>query len=73
MINQSEILYGKISISGMPIGVSGIYTGSYDIKPKVTSQTLETKSKLLTKDINILSIPYFETSNEYGKTVIIGE
>lgn len=73
MIQQEEILYGKISIRGEPVVVNDTYKGEYEIKPKILPQTLSTNLKTLTKDINILSIPYFETSNEYGKTVIIGE
>lgn len=73
MINQEDILYGKISIRGEPVYLNDRYTGAYEIEPKITPQILETNLKVLIGDLNILPIPYVEISNEYGKTVIIGE
>ena len=49
------------------------YTGAYEITPAVESQTLPTAQKLMTADMTINAIPYFETSNEHnGETVYIG-
>lgn len=49
------------------------YTGAYEITPAVESQTLPTAQKLMTQDMQIKAIPYFETSNNSdGKTVYIG-
>lgn len=49
-----------------------IYQGSYAITPAVEAQTLETKDRKMEEDLTILEIPYFETSNQSGTTVIIG-
>lgn len=49
-----------------------VFSGSYEITPQVNSQTLETNNKIMTDDIEISSIPYRETPNQYGKTVYIG-
>lgn len=50
-----------------------IYSGVYSVTPKVTEQTLETKSRLCTKDIQIDPIPYYEVENiNHGNTAIIG-
>lgn len=50
-----------------------VYTGDYDVIPKVSPQSLETAEKLLTKDVTIEAIPYYEVSNSSGGvTVIIG-
>ena len=49
------------------------YTGEYEVTPKAyIEQELETQNKVLTKNIKVKEIPYFETSNIYGDTVYIG-
>lgn len=73
MINQEDILYGKITVSGQPIISEEIYEGNYEVTPKVTSQTLLTGQRVMKDNLNVLSIPYYETSNLKGKTIIIGE
>lgn len=73
MINQEDILYGKITVSGKPIISEEIYEGNYEITPKVTPQTLITGQRVMKDNLNVLSIPYYETSNLKGKTIIIGE
>ena len=50
------------------------YDGDYEVTPKITLQTLETKNKIMTDDVVIKGIPYFETSNESGgNTIYIGD
>lgn len=50
-----------------------LYEGDYEVTPKVIEQRLPTAKKLLTEDIKIKEIPYFETSNTSGgHTVFIG-
>ena len=73
MINQEDILYGKITVSGKPIISEEIYEGNYEVTPKVTSQTLLTGQRVMKDNLNVLSIPYYETSNLKGKTIIVGE
>lgn len=49
-----------------------IYRGEYVVTPKAYDSTvLETKEKLMTDDVTVLEIPYYETSNESGLTVYI--
>ena len=49
------------------------YTGEYTIIPMVKNQTLKTQNKRMLLDVEILAIPYYETSNaQNGKTIIIG-
>jgi len=52
-----------------------IYEGSYEVTPKAHSdQTLDTKGKLMTDDVTVFKIPYYETSNLFdGLTVFIAE
>lgn len=50
-----------------------IYTGDYIVKPKANEEVvLDTSDKILTDDITVLEIPYYETSNVSGYTVYIG-
>lgn len=50
-----------------------IYDGDYIVKPKAYEDiVLDTSDKLLTDDITVLEIPYYETSNVSGYTVYIG-
>ena len=45
------------------------YKGDYIVTPKVISQTMETKNKVLTDDMTIKSIPFFNVSNTSGVTI----
>lgn len=50
------------------------YDGDYTVTPKVEKQELATRQKLLTEDVKIKEIPFFEVSNnEGGQTVFIGK
>ncbi len=47
------------------------YEGEYIVEPKTVEQKLETKHKKMKDDVTVLEIPYAETSNLYGTTVVI--
>ena len=53
-------------------GNAPIYRGEYIVTPTAREQTLQTKGKLLEKDITVEKIAFSETSNESGTTVTIG-
>lgn len=67
-IVSERALRGSLSI---PVGYED-YTGPYAVTPKVESQSLSTADKHLSHDVTIDPIPYYEVSNQNGKTVIIG-
>lgn len=48
------------------------YEGDYTVTPKVASQMLGTKGKVMADDVTVLAIPYYDTSNPYGTTIYIG-
>lgn len=49
------------------------YQGEYVVTPKTyAASVLETQGKLLISDVIVTKIAYYETSNEFGKTVYIG-
>lgn len=62
----------KLKIAEGGGGIYPVYDGETEVEPKTIPQTLETKNKSVLSDINVLKIPYFETSNIKGTTVIIG-
>ena len=66
-IQSNMTLNGKVTIS------SGheYFNGDYEVIPKIESQSLETKDKLMSKDVLIKSIPYYEVSNPAGGTTFI--
>lgn len=67
-------LSGSLSVSPSS-GDHETYNGEYSVVPKAfASQTLETAGKLMTKNVTVLEVPYFETDNEAdGKTVYIAK
>lgn len=48
------------------------YEGSYNLVPKVVSQAIETKDKVMQDNVTVAEIPFHEVSNETGTTVVIG-
>ena len=78
VIRSEGILSGSVvsegALSGslsMPVGYKD-YTGPYEVTPKVESQSLSTADKHMVHDVTIEPIPYYEVSNQNGKTIIIG-
>lgn len=50
-----------------------IYDGTYDIKPDVEGQVLETKDKRMANNLNVQPIPFYEVRNQSnGETIVIG-
>ena len=54
------------------IGSYETYQGSYDVTPTSAVQTLDTNDKLMTDDVTVRAIPYYETRNVSGTTIYIG-
>ena len=67
-INSIVPLEGKISSSIAPAP----YTDDYSITPHIYPQILQTKDKLMLENVEVLAIPYYQTSNPTGDTVYIG-
>lgn len=71
-LSGSIVSEGALSGSlSMPVGYED-YTGPYEVTPKVESQSLGTADKRMVHDVTIEPIPYYEVSNQNGKTIIIG-
>lgn len=50
-----------------------MYDGVYNVTPSLYAQELQTSHKMMERNVVVEKIPYFETSNEHGTTVYIGE
>jgi hypothetical protein len=67
-------IFSEFELKGelaLPVGYRD-YDGPYNVIPKVVSQELDTADKHLSKDVTVEAIPYYEVSNQTGKTIIIG-
>lgn len=71
---ECQILFCEDGEAGLfyPVETSDVYDGSYVVIPSNREQMLETANKLMSKDVTVKEIPYYETSNESGTTVYIG-
>lgn len=50
------------------------YQGPYTVIPQAWDQTvLQTEGLMMTDNVTVTEVPYFETSNQYGKTVYIAD
>lgn len=70
----SALLVCKLQIDGTvgvsTKGVTAQYEGDYEVIPKVTSQVLKTKQKVMTDDLTVKEVPVYEVSNTSGGTTI---
>lgn len=66
-----QTLKGSITL---PKSLAGDpYGGPYEVTPSTeTDIILATKKKSMLDDVTVFKIPYYETSNESGYTVYIG-
>ena len=78
---SSEKITGVISTTNTILGDIVIpperpidpYMGEYEVQSKpFEDEVLRTKNHSMTKNLTVLKIPYYETSNETGYTIYIG-
>lgn len=71
-LSQPEIKMKIAPAKVVYTGDSKPYEGEYDVTPQAKSAViLPTKDRLLSRDVNVKKIPYYETSNQTGVTVYI--
>lgn len=72
IVSEMDTVSGGITVGGR--GDYPEYDGAYEITPLPgTDQILATAGRVLTENVNVLEIPYYETTNESGGyTVSIG-
>lgn len=73
LVGDNHKINGTLTIPSV-VGAE-TYDGSYEVTPKAwEEQTLETAHKLMTDDVTVFRVPYYETSNLFdGKTAYIAE
>ena len=47
-----------------------VYDGPYEAIPKVEAQTLPTAQKLMTDDVTVHGVPFYEVSNDQGGNTV---
>lgn len=73
LMDREMVLHAAID-ANYYINDHATYHGDYIVIPKVDiEQDLLTAGMLMEDDVKVRAIPYYETSNLYGKTVYIGE
>lgn len=73
LVGDHHKITGSLTIPNAP-GIE-VYTGAYEVTPKAwEEQVLATDGKLMTDDVTVLRVPYYETINLFdGKTAYIAE
>ena len=66
-IRPAANLVGKVAITVD----HEYYVGEYDVTPKIEPQVLETRDKLMSDDVTVKGIPFYEVSNPQGGTTFI--
>lgn len=46
------------------------YEGEYAVTPRVTEQTMATKNKMMTEDVTVKSIPFYNVGNTSGGSTV---
>lgn len=46
------------------------YAGPYEVTPKVTEQTIETKGKVMREDLTVKEVPVYRVTNASGGTTV---
>lgn len=73
LVGDHHKISGSLTIPNA-VGIE-VYTGAYEVTPKAwEEQILQTDGKLMTDDVTVFRVPYYETVNLFdGKTAYIAE
>lgn len=63
------VFQNLVEITGRPPEAE-TYKGAYTVVPKVTAQMLPTAQKMMTEDVTVKEIPFFDVSNTSGGTTV---
>lgn len=58
--------HNKVDVKPITGATVAVYEGEYEVTPKLEKQTLETKNKLLNKDVTIKEVPVYKVRNNSG-------
>lgn len=71
-ISGLQTIHGSISKMGIiggkiPVDIYEMYDGTYEVEPDAfQDQVLDTKNKILRKDLEIHHVPFYATHNPQG-------
>lgn len=73
LVGDHHKIQGTLTIPSV-VGAE-VYIGAYEVTPKAwEEQVLETAHKMMTDDVTVFRVPYYETVNLFdGKTAYIAE
>lgn len=73
VIKISSTLHVESNVKVNGVGTN-VYEGEYEVTPSTNEQLLMTKNKVLSKDVKVKAVGYYEVGNvANGKTIYIGE
>ena len=67
--NTFKAVFGEVQTVTEYLGGEP-YEGDYIVTPKVNEQTMPTKDKVMTEDVTIKSIPFYNVSNTSGGSTV---
>ena len=73
LVGDNHKIQGTLTIPSV-VGAE-VYIGPYEVTPKAwDEQVLQTDGKMMTDDVTVFRVPYYETVNLFdGKTAYIAE
>lgn len=71
-VEEVEIEVKEVEVIRDGSGEYDFYKGDYSIIPKINSQIMDTKDKIMKDNVEVAAIPFHEVSNENGTTIVIG-
>lgn len=71
---SSRCIIGEVEVGRVVIvrEEADEYEGAYSVTPTGDAQILETANKKMISNVEVKAIPYYDISNEYGRTIYIG-
>ena len=70
IIHQEPVTVQVDAVTRTSAGAVPIYDGPYEAIPKVEAQTLPTAKKLMTDDVTVQGVPFYEVSNDQGGNTV---
>ena len=70
IIQQEPVTVQVDAVTRTSAGAVPVYGGPYEAIPKVEAQTLPTAKKLMTDDVTVHGVPFFEVSNDKGGNTV---
>lgn len=73
LYSSDQEMTAHMEVGGGMGGGLPLYTGDYEVTPKIEAQKLDTANRSMEKDVTIHAIPYYEVDNaSNGQTIVIG-